>query len=585
MLGLNRKIASLILVAGSVTTRELGDKQVTNQKLADASLDFAKTNAAFASAVLDTQRRVASIGIGAGAQAVAGASFDASALLAGVPVSTALPVYSAATRQWSNLGAATYAPTGTDAGNKVMLRAPGTQGPDATDTLKDAAGREIFGRLINAGGPTGTWTVTFYVSIAGVETATIVVATNAYLTYRQWVPGSSPLLEDTGRAVVTSPGAVDVSESNNATQLASELGVVLGGTGAATLPFGKTFRQKWLDHLAGVVSERHTSDQVDASSAAIAAIPGAAPNATADGLFEQLQINLTTASAGAATMLRTYFKELRSPGVLGTAAVLSSSASNTVTVAAVTAYVAGKRFDVPGATYPTVNGSTAVYWVDSTGAVVSGASYPAIGDFAELGTAFTDGTGVVALVDDHRALVHLDQKVIDVENALAMHIALVTAHPAANITVIATALTDAFAAPMTNPDTSAIGNVQQALNALAARMNAARKHFKIVKVTNSGNPASATEGDLAAAVADPAVAPTAKYLILSLPAGAKYKTGTDTMECIIDSNDQDKLDVSDPLDPKGVFYEQDDTHVRIYFDSAQDPLQVGMSVKLRWQSL
>lgn len=52
--------------------------------------------------------------------------------------------------------------------NKIVLRQ--ATGVDTGDQFVDGSGNEVYGRLTNSGGVGGTWTITYYVDLSGVET-------------------------------------------------------------------------------------------------------------------------------------------------------------------------------------------------------------------------------------------------------------------------------------------------------------------------------------------------------------------------------------------------------------------------------
>lgn len=53
--------------------------------------------------------------------------------------------------------------------NKIIIRQ--ATGVDAGDKFIDGSGNEVYGRITNTGGIGGTWTIDYYVQIAGVETS------------------------------------------------------------------------------------------------------------------------------------------------------------------------------------------------------------------------------------------------------------------------------------------------------------------------------------------------------------------------------------------------------------------------------
>lgn len=88
---------------------------------------------------------------GADLVGVTGGSSNVSSLLAGVPVSTGQTV----------LGVVTNTPF-----NKVIIRNSAND-----EEYLDATGNVIYARVTNSGGPSGTWTLTYYSEISGTETA------------------------------------------------------------------------------------------------------------------------------------------------------------------------------------------------------------------------------------------------------------------------------------------------------------------------------------------------------------------------------------------------------------------------------
>lgn len=574
---MNKKVAYHAIKNGTILGRLVGDGELTDGKFAAETLAFLKTNAAFAQSLLDTTKRVIFVFIAGQAIALpAAGTMDVSAEMAGVAVSTAAPTFNAGTRTWSNLGAATYVGAGADAGNKVLLRLPGPSGsPDATDPLKDANGNEVYGRLTNAGGPNGAWTLTFYHAPGGVEAAYVLPApATSFVIFRQWVPGSSTLLEDQGRVIISSPGAVDITENNNIQQIAADIGITLNNTGAASL--AKTVIQRITDHVTGatgVGAERHSALDIDIEVGDGVVIAGLGDPVTLVDALNQLQANVSAAAGGAQSNLELYFNELRSNGVLGTANPLFDNGDGTVQAAAGrVAYVAGKRFAIPVAAVAVPDPGSLVFWVDAAGAVQSGAAYPGAGEFTKLGKA-TNNAGVITFsaltADVHRPLVELDQKVIDIETLLAAHIASTAAHTADDITF------DPTGTNLVRPDLAPVATVAEAIKAVDTRIDAIEFGFYRHKIV---------AGDIAGAVAAPAVGATISYFEVVIPGpSGTYLTGRNLMTVILDG------DVLDPLAEyegvgngwAGAFTEAANDRVRVYFDTTE-PLLADQIVTLKW---
>ncbi len=105
---------------------------------------------------------------GSNLASVTGGTADVSTPMAGKPISTGdtvkgIPI--------------------TSPNNKVLLRdnTSATQG----DLLKDGSGDEIYARITNSGGSSGTWTLTFYTNASGVETAYSGFSSQAVAWYYQ----------------------------------------------------------------------------------------------------------------------------------------------------------------------------------------------------------------------------------------------------------------------------------------------------------------------------------------------------------------------------------------------------------------
>lgn len=546
---LNRKIGYLTLVDKTIRTAQIDDLAVGNAQIKNADVAFGKANDSFAAALLDTTKRAVYPMIGGDKQTLpAASSMDVSALMGAVAESSQAPVYNAALRAWDNLGAVTY-----PAENKVLIRVPDpASAPDGTGPLRSATGAEVFGRLTR---PLGVWTVSFFTTDGTTESAYTLPATvNAFMVFKQWVPGSSSLLEDMGKLIVSAPGAVDITERNDLDQLAKELGVTLGANGQMTLT--KSISQRIADHVAGT-AERHSSNMIDAH--VDVNISNFADGGTLTAALNQLQQNITTASGGSSQALETYFNELRSNGVLGVADVLSDALAGdlTVNVAACVAYVAGKRFEIPAQTVTVPAASTTYLWVTNAGVVQQGAAYPpALDTIAKLGEVVSDATAIVVdgVTDEHRALVELDQKVLDVEKMIADHIGdELGAHAASAISL--TEVAGLFKAD----GITLVANAQEAIESLHRRLGAIKREEEIFVLSQAMIDGAVVDGAL-------------KYILLSLSGGKTYEINKGKMECIIDGDDQDL---------GRVFTEASTSSVRIYFDPAES-LVAGQRVKLRW---
>jgi len=549
---LNKKVAHLQVKVGSITNPLYAAQSITDDKVLDATLSFLKTNAAFATALLDTQKRAVYPLIGGDTKVLpAAGSTIVTADFAGVNPSTAVPTYNAGTRTWSNLGAVVYAPD-----NKVLLRQKGPSGqPTGSDSIADVNGNEIYGRLTHA---LGVWTVTFYHAPAGVEAAYSFGATvTAYVFYKHWVTGSSSLLEDQGKAIVSAPGSVDISEHNDLAQLASDLGITLTNTGVFSDPFanGKSVVLRLIDHIAAT-SDRHDTSDVDCH--VDVNISGFTDSGLLTTALNQLQSNIDAVSLAGSTSLKTYTDELRSNGVLGLSGLLSAGAGLNVSIAAMTAYVKGDRF-VRTLTSQAVPANTTTYlWVDAAGGAQQGAAYP--GDLsliAKLGRVTTNATIVTGVVDDHLALVELDQKVYDVEAALNAHAASATAHPLANITY------DNTNNPLTLVDgVTLVTDGQEAVESVVRRLNASRNRT-YVKVL--------VQADIDNATVDGAL----RYIAITLPGAQTYEVGQDMMTVFYNGS----------VEELGRAYtEESATVVRFYFDPT-DPLEEDDRIQLKWFSL
>lgn len=143
-------------------------------------------------------------------------------------------------------------------------------------------------------------------------------------------------------------------------------------------------------------------------------------------------------SGGTGADYTPYFNELRSNGILGTASVATSDLLGlTLNIAAHTAYVKGQRFLVASQTLTMPANVTTYVWTSQAGSVTTGAAYPTdLDTIARIAAVTTDAVKITAVVDEHRPLVELDQKVLDIEKTASDHIADATgAHAASAISV------------------------------------------------------------------------------------------------------------------------------------------------------
>lgn len=570
---LNRKIAYLTIKPGTITNSLLSADAVQNVNMLDATLGFEKTQDAFAAALLDTFKRVVLVWIGGTTLTLPAANtMNVSTQMAGVAVSAAAPSYNSGTRTWTNLGAATYVGAGNDAGNKVLLRVPGPSGaPDATDPLKDAAGNEVYGKLTNTGGSNGTWTLSFYHAPSGVEAAyTLPNMPSVYAYFRQWVSGSSQLLEDQGRIIISSPGAVDITENNNIQQLAADLGITLSNNGSASLGISVIGRIN--QHVLGA-AERHSTADIDVEVGDGVVVSGFATGTLA-AILSQLQTNITAAASAAEANLETYTHELRSNGIVGISDPLVDNGDNTVSpVAARFAYVAGKRFAIPVAPVSVPDTTSRYFWVDAAGTVQTGVAYPGSGEFAKLGKATNTGgviTFSMAAPDLFLPLVQLDQKVLDTYNLLTAHIASTAAHAAVDITF------DPTGTGLKTPGNVDVANVQEAIVAIDTRIDAIQFGFYRHKLV---------AGDISGAVAAPSIGANIAYIEIVIPgSNGTYMPARNVMVVSVDGDPQDLLAEYEGVGNgySGAFTEPANDRIRLYYDTVEQPLEAGQAVSLRW---
>lgn len=67
--------------------------------------------------------------------------------------------------------------------NKVVIRQ--ASGSNTDDSFKDALGNVVYGRVTNSGGVGGTWTLSYYVDVSGVETAYSFSGSDVRFYYQQ----------------------------------------------------------------------------------------------------------------------------------------------------------------------------------------------------------------------------------------------------------------------------------------------------------------------------------------------------------------------------------------------------------------
>ena len=535
---LNKRVLHLTSAALSLRNAQIDNLAVTNRCVDNATLEFAKTTAAFADALLATQLRSVYPQIGSAA-VVSAVTIDVSATLAGVAASLAPPSYDAGTRTWSNLGAACY--TATDANTVAVKDA------DGRDDVINGDGDLLVGRLTAtlatptadayAGGTTyayrdvvidggnlfvsmaadnvghltnegawwqqltwgGLWAAgtdyalyalvkdgaAYYAAIMGdpvagiqtsdgtkwlevpgigehgltdgasgfevalnwrnaaaVETAVdagdLAAIGNVCLFYKRWVDGSSSLLRDPAARLFSNAQGIDATERANLDQLAADLGIVLDGTGAAT--------------LGSSVLAQAEAAQAAADAAQADATTGIANAATAQ-----------TAADAAQTDLVWGRRNLRSNGVVNSANQLVDATAGGVpkvdiATGGVVAYVAGNRFSVAQDLAHVLAGNLTTYiWVDDAGAIQTATNgWP--GDLAlvtKLGRVTTDGVSVTAIQDDHLNLRQLDAVMVQAEADIVTAQAAADAAQADADTGIANAATAQAAADAAQADADA----------------------------------------------------------------------------------------------------------------------------------
>lgn len=556
---LNKKIAYHVLKDRTIRGSLVGLQELNKEHLLDRDLPFGKMDSDFAAALLNTQARaVYPVLSGAAVTLPAASTMDVSAFLAGVTESTGAPtldttVGSPTFRTLLNLGAATYSPD-----NKVMLRAVGpAASPDATETVKDANGAEVYGRLRKTG---ADWFVDFFHLVAAVETAyTIPAPIDAYVIYKHWVGLASNLLQDPGKAIIAAPGAVDVTESNNISQIALDLGIVLSNNGATSNPFGdgRSVIQRLVDHIAAS-ADRHDTDDVDASGTVVVENLGASQTLT--GTVNQVEANRVADRLAINTRVTTFFDELRSNGVVGLTAPVSVDAGLNLAVANFVAYVGGVRYVKAGNADILVGDDATTYiWVDVNGVIQTGAAFPDENtvQIAKLAKAVA-AAGVVILTDEHRPLLQLDAKVYAVEAALQAHVDEdINAHAAAAVSY------DPNDSDLTvgNLGVTPVANVQEAIDSVAAKLGAVHNEVQYMVLT---------QPDIDNATPEVVGGVPMKYIAITTTSA--YEPGTNTMEVIVDGDDTDL---------GRVFTEPDANTVRVYFDPTE-PFVVDQRIKLRW---
>lgn len=426
---LNNIIGFLGIKPRTVTSDIIAFEGVHAENIKDREIPFLKTDGRFAPDLLDTTKRMAYPILGGAAQTVpAGNRFNVTALLGSTSACIAPPTFNESTRTWTNLGAVCYTPE-----NRVSIRVPGNT-PTASEPFHDDQGREVYGRLVYEA--SGAWYIDFKRLIDGLEGPyTIPAEKSLLLVIRQWVPGSSALLEDPGQVIVSAPGAVDITETNNINQIAGEIGIVLSNSGQATRPLGKSLIQKWIDHLLGMPTERHKTSQVDVSPVVAEIIPGLTEASNLDAALVSIQGSLDEVSNASRDGFRQIIKEFRSNGILSISSPLRAFDANSVSVDGFIAYVDGQRFAVEGMTGVNVqNNSFRVFYVNDSGTLVAGFFYPDT-PHAKIGMASANEAGTVSIREDHTPLRVLDSRVDSVEELLTTHVATVTAHPAGSITL------------------------------------------------------------------------------------------------------------------------------------------------------
>lgn len=429
MFQLTNIIGFLGIKPRTVRSETIAIQGVDADNIRNRAVPFYKADDQFAVDLLNTTKRMVYPILGGAAQTVpAGNRFNATALLGATSPCLAEPTFDSDLRVWTDLGAIAYNPE-----NMVSIRIPGAS-PTASEPFRDDHGREVFGRL-NYEPATGAWYVEFKRLIDGTEQPYSLTGDKSLLlVVRQWVPGSSSLLEDPGQVIVSAPGAVDITETNNIDQLAGELGVTLSNTGVPSRPFGKSLFQKWIDHLLGMAGERHNTSQVDASPIVVDSVPGLTSTSNLDAALVAIQGEIDTLSDASETGFRQIIKEFRSNGILGVSSPIRSFDANAVRVDSVIAYVDGQRFAVEGLTNVQIpSESFRVFYVDEAGVLQASYYYPDT-PHAKIGIATANSAGTISIKEEFTPLRVLDQRVDSVEELLTAHIGTTTAHPAGSIT-------------------------------------------------------------------------------------------------------------------------------------------------------
>ena len=238
---------------------------------------------------------------------VTGASTNVSVIMAGKAVSTSSTV----------IGVVTTAPY-----NKTSLL-NSTNG----DYLLDTLGNTVYGRVTNSGGPSGTWTLTYFVDLTGVETAYSFPSPAGVRWFYQEL--QNPI---TGGNIYSEQASMP---SDNATQdvldaSPTQRGVV--STGAQSLAGTKTF--------TGAVN----IDGATRLAVALTGILKAAAGVVSTGL-----VNLATEVTG-----------LLGVGNGGTGANLSATGGTGQYLKQVTVGAAATVGTIPAVDYPTMLGANGI---------------------------------------------------------------------------------------------------------------------------------------------------------------------------------------------------------------------------------
>lgn len=122
--------------------------------------------------------------------------------------------------------------------NRVIVR----QGPAASnpgDEYTDGSGNEVYARVTNAGGSSGTWTLTYFVDIGGTETAYSFSGSNSVRWYYQQLfdPNVSTPVYNPGAFVPSDNATVDVIQATTSlfgkTKLSAAAAASVGSSGTA----------------------------------------------------------------------------------------------------------------------------------------------------------------------------------------------------------------------------------------------------------------------------------------------------------------------------------------------------------------